>query len=69
MYTCIAFCSFELYTISHRVKYGVALLNLSQDSEAHVPDCENFSAIQLSIERVIRKILNKYGVDMEISES
>lgn len=61
--------SFDLYSIAHPDKNGVPLINLSEDPEAYVPDPENFTAVQLSIERVITKVLHKYGVDINVCDN
>ena len=55
------------YSISHPNKYGVLVINLSNDPGAAVT-LHSPTSVQLAIERVIRKTCTNYSIPLDISD-
>ena len=45
------------------------MFDLSKDSEAQVANSDTFSSRNLAVERVITKVLTKYAIPLDISDS
>ena len=56
-----------MYTISHPGKTGIPQIDLSEDDEASVDDI-SFTPHKLAVERIIKKVFQKYGITVQVTD-
>ena len=61
--------SYYLWSISLPGRNGAPNFDLSEDQEAQVANSSNFTAVQLTHERVITKIFSHYAIPLEITDA
>ena len=67
---CSYYCtySYYLWNISQPGKTGTPHVDLTNDPEAQVVNCDEFSYEELARERVITNVFNHYAIPLEITD-
>ena len=60
--------SYYLWSISEPGKTGTPSIDLTDDPEAQVVNCDKHTCLKLALERIITKIFNHYVYPLEITD-